>query len=108
MVRSVSEKSTSSLSSLGLRILSAAILAPLVLGIVYYGSWPFNAMIGVMALILASEWSRMVDKRAAWMALGVVYIAFACWALWRLRLDPEWGRMTLFWLLAVEIGRAHV
>jgi len=104
MVRSVSEKSTSSLSSLGLRILSAAILAPSVLGIGYYGSWPFNAMIGVMALILASEWSRMVDKRAAWMALGVVYIAFACWALWRLRLDPEWGRMTLFWLLAVVWG----
>lgn len=104
MVRSVSEKTTSSLSSLGLRIISAAILAPLVLGIVYYGSWPFNAMIGVMALILASEWARMVGRRAAWMALGVVYIAFACWALWRLRLDPEWGRMTLFWLLAVVWG----
>lgn len=101
---SVSEKTTSSLSSLGQRIISACILAPAVLALVYYGGWPFNALVGLMALILVTEWARMVGKRPAWMALGVVYIAFACWALWRLRLDPEWGRMTLFWLLAVVWG----
>ena len=39
-----------------------------------------------------------------WLALGMVYIALSCWALWRLRLDPEWGRVTLFWLLAVVWG----
>lgn len=100
----MSEKTTSSLSSLGPRIVSAAVLAPAVLAIVYFGGWPFNALVGVMALILAAEWARMVDKRIPWMALGVVYIAFTCWALWRLRLDPEWGRMSLFWLLAVVWG----
>ena len=103
-VPSVSEKTTSSPSSLGLRLVSSAILAPVVLGIVYYGGWPFSALVGVVALILAAEWAGMVGKRPAWMALGVVYIALTCWALWRLRLDVEWGRMTLFWLLAVVWG----
>ena len=103
-VPSVSVKTTSSLSSLGPRIVSAAVLAPLVLGIVYFGSWPFNVLIGLVALILAAEWAGMVGRRIPWMALGIIYIALSCWALWRLRLDPEWGRMTVFWLLAVVWG----
>ena len=103
-VHSVSEKTTNSSNSLGPRIVSAAVLAPAVLALVYFGGWPFNALVGLMALILASEWARMVGKRPAWMVLGVLYIAFTCWALWRLRLDPQWGRMTLFWLLAVVWG----
>lgn len=95
---------TSSLSALGPRILSAAVLAPVVLGVVYYGGWPYNALVGLTALVLAVEWARMVGRRVPWMAFGVLYIALSCWALWRLRLDPEWGRMSLFWLLAVVWG----
>lgn len=104
-VRSVSEvKNTSSMNSLGPRLASAAVLAPAVLALVYFGGWPFNALIGLIVLILASEWTRMVDRRPPWMALGVVYIGLSCWALWKLRIDPEWGRVTLFWLLAVVWG----
>ena len=103
-VQPVSEKSNPPKSSLGPRIVSAAVLAPVVLGLVYAGGWPFNALVGVLALLLANEWGNMVGKRPPWLALGVIYIAFSCWALWRLRLDPEWGRMTLFWLLAVVWG----
>jgi len=58
----------------------------------------------VMGLILASEWANMVGRRPAWMALGVLYVAVSIWALWRLRLDPEWGQMTVFWLLVVVWG----
>jgi len=100
----VSEKSTSSLAAFGPRIVSAAVLAPVVLGIVYFGGWPYNALVALAALILAAEWARMVGRRPPWMALGVVYIALSCWALWRLRVDPEWGRMAVFWLLAVVWG----
>ena len=46
----------------------------------------------------------MVGKRPAWMILGLFYITFSCWAIWRLRIDPQWGRLTLFWLLAVVWG----
>jgi phosphatidate cytidylyltransferase len=100
----VSEKYNYFQNPLILRIVSAVVLAPAVLALVYYGGWPFNALVGVIAVILAAEWARMVDKRVPWMILGVVYIAFSCWALWLLRLDPQWGRMTLFWLLAVVWG----
>lgn len=79
-------------------------LAPLVLGTVYYGGWAYNILIGLVVLILGSEWRRMVGMRLPWLALGLVYISLSCWALWRLRLDPEWGRVTLFWLLAVVWG----
>jgi phosphatidate cytidylyltransferase len=91
-------------SSLRLRITSALVLAPLVLGAVYWGGWPFNILIGLMVLILASEWSRIVGKRVGWMMFGLFYITFTCWAVWRLRMDPEWGRLTMFWLLAVVWG----
>lgn len=89
---------------MSLRLISAAVLAPLVLGAVYYGDWVFNILIGLVVLILGSEWRRMVGLRLGWLALGMVYIALSCWALWRLRVDPEWGRVTLFWLLAVVWG----
>lgn len=103
-MRSVSDQPPRSQSSLGPRIVSAVVLAPAVLALVYFGGWPFTALVGLVAVVLSSEWARMIGKRPAWLALGVVYIALTCWALWRLRMDPEWGRMTLFWLLAVVWG----
>jgi len=87
-----------------LRIVSALVLAPLVLATVHFGDIYYHVLIGVMALILASEWANMVGRRPAWMALGVLYVAVSVWALWRLRLDPEWGEMTVFWLLVVVWG----
>lgn len=104
MVQSVSDQTPKKASSLKLRLISAAVLAPIVLGTVYWGGWPFNILIGLMVLILASEWSRMVGKRPAWVLLGLFYVTISCWAVWRLRTDPEWGRLMLFWLLAVVWG----
>ncbi|MBL4692985.1 MAG: phosphatidate cytidylyltransferase [Magnetovibrio sp.] len=92
------------MSKLKVRIVSAVILCPIVLAMVYFGGWPFNILLGLVVLGLASEWMRMVGKRPAWMMLGLFYITFSCWALWRLRLDPEWGLLTLLWLLAVVWG----
>ncbi|MFC1672829.1 phosphatidate cytidylyltransferase [Pseudomonadota bacterium] len=83
------------------RIISAAVLAPIALGAVYWGGWPYYALLGLAVIILAGEWANMVGKRVGWMALGVVYIGLSMWALWKLRVDPEWGTLTLFWLLFV-------
>lgn len=98
------EKIIKPIGTLTVRIISAAILGPIVLAIVYFGGWPFNILMGLLVMGLASEWMRMVGQRPAWMLLGLFYITISCWALWRLRLDPEWGLMTLFWLLAVVWG----
>ena len=83
------------------RIISAPVLAPVVLGCVYWGGWPYYVLLGVAGLILAREWVCITGRRAGWVALGVVYIALSGWALYKLRINPEWGLLTLFWLLAV-------
>jgi len=100
----VSNQSNKSSSALLARMISAGFLAPIILGTVYWGGWPFNILMGLVIMILASEWMRMVGKRPAWMLLGLFYITLSCWAIWRLRVDPEWGRVTIFWLLAVVWG----
>ncbi len=87
-----------------LRILSAMVLAPLALASISYGGLFYNVLIGVMGLILLSEWFNIVGHRPKWLGLGAVYIALAVWALWKLRIDPEWGALTLFWLVGVVWG----
>ncbi len=106
----VSEKK----SSLSLRIISATFLAPPVLAIIYVGPPFFNILIGVCALILAWEWSRMhslkkamgnhadsIAVRGLWLAIGAVYILAASAALIWLRQDEAIGRELVFWLLIV-------
>jgi len=87
-----------------LRILSALVLAPMVLAAVHFGGLFYHLLIGAMGLALIWEWSNMVERRPTWMVLGVVYVALSVWALWHLRLDPQWGQMTVFWLLVVVWG----
>jgi len=87
-----------------LRIVSTAVLAPVALATVHIGGMLYLVLIAVMGLILAYEWASMVGRRVTWMLLGAVYVSFSIWALWQLRLDPEWGAMTLYWLFAVVWG----
>jgi len=91
------------------RALSAAVLAPLVLAAVYVG-WPvFEIMLVAAGSMMAWEWSRMINPvdrpvrrlRIRWTAVGIAYVIAAVMALVWLRSDPEQGRLTVFWLLAV-------
>lgn len=91
-------------SGLGLRLVSALVLAPAVLAIVYFGYPYFEVLVAVGAALLTLEWRRMiasVDKKVAWWAFGLVYISVPCFALVWLRGDPALGRDTLFWLFGV-------
>ncbi|MBT3306044.1 MAG: phosphatidate cytidylyltransferase [Alphaproteobacteria bacterium] len=84
-----------------IRVVSAAILAPVVLAVVYGGTPFFEVLIAAAALIMAFEWNRMCDGRPGWLVVGAFYIGIPCWALLSLRADPVAGRETLFWLLAI-------
>jgi phosphatidate cytidylyltransferase len=86
---------------LSVRIVSAVVLAPVVLATVYVGSPVFEILIAAAALIMAFEWNRMCGVRHGWRVVGVFYIGLPCWALLSLRADPVAGRDTVFWLLAV-------
>lgn len=46
-------------ASLVKRIVSAAVLAPLVLGIVYVGEWPYVALLFAVAMVLSAEWTKL-------------------------------------------------
>jgi phosphatidate cytidylyltransferase len=50
---------------LALRVASAAVLAPLALGLAYWGSWPFALFWALAAIAVHCEWTHMVaDPRA--------------------------------------------
>src|SRR4051812_16567717 len=64
------------------RILSGAILAPLVLLVIYLGGVAYNTMIVVVAVIMSFEWQGIINsgnkeltaqKKRNWNGLGIAY-----------------------------------
>jgi len=47
-----------------LRLLSAAVLVPLVMGAVYYGGRLFVALMAFACIVMIFEWTRMVERRS--------------------------------------------
>ena len=98
MARFVAEKTK---NTIVLRIISAVILAPVVLWVVFTGGIVFELMIALAAMILVYEWTKMVGRSQLWILLGGVYIAAAIFALWWLREGSDQGLFHFVWLLAV-------
>lgn len=86
---------------LGTRLASALILIPLALGAVHVGTPVFELMVLAGGGALAWEWSRICGRRPGWLLLGVPYVALPVAALIWLRLDPEHGRATIYWLFVL-------
>lgn len=67
-------------SNLALRIISALILAPLVLGAIFFGDPAYNLLIAVMGSAMAWEWEHMITGKisavAVIMASTATMIAF--------------------------------
>lgn len=55
--------------NLVLRILSALVLAPLAIGVAYWGGWPFALFWGLAALAVWWEWVRLIDPQGSHGAL---------------------------------------
>lgn len=94
------------------RILSALVLAPLIIAAVLYGSWPFYGLMAAVFVIGIHEWSRLSVRAGvvnwALMLAGVPYIALACLAAVWLRSFETGGVYLLFYVLfavwACDIG----
>ncbi len=130
------------------RILSAAVLIPVMVAAIYLGGWLLVLLIALSAVLLANEWDRLCggdgvrgsvgivhagvvlavallsgaelygaalalaaigtvgvtviaiqfERRAAWPAAGVIYLALPVIAIIWLRGEPEAGRASLLWL----------
>lgn len=99
---------SSTLSSLQLRILSAAVMLPVAVGAVWVGGVAFVALVVLAGVAMLWEWwrfpRRAITQPAAWtrgplwMLLGLVYVILPCVALIWLRQTPEIGRHVVFWL----------
>jgi len=84
-----------------LRVISAIVLAPAVLWVVFVGGVAFEIMVTLAAMVLVYEWTKMVGRNFWWLVLGGVYISAAIFAIWWLREGNESGLFYFVWLLVV-------
>lgn len=103
------------MSELGKRIVSGVLLAAVLLGDLWLGSWWYLALLLVGAALVLIEFERLVAKmklrpvsRALWRGFGVLYVGFASLGLWQVRAIPGDGLLLAAWLFlivwATDIG----
>jgi phosphatidate cytidylyltransferase len=94
-------------SDLGIRVVSACVLAPIALACIWLGGTAFILLVTAVALGLAVEWlmlCRLPTARrggAALRAAGFAYVALAGAALLFLRADPVAGRANVVFLVLI-------
>lgn len=91
---------TTARSNLALRVASAAVLAPLAIGVTYIGGWPFAAFWGIAAAAVLWEWTQLV-RGALWNGAGVCYAVLMFAAPVTLRTDTDFGFTVMLMLYAV-------
>ena len=73
-------------SGLGVRVISGAVLAALVLFMLWVGSFVFALIILLAALQMLREWDGLTEKETSiWVAAGMFYVAIPCAAILWLR-----------------------
>lgn len=96
--------------NLRLRILSAIVLAPIVLTLILIGGVSFQILIVASAILMSFEWSNIISEthditlnkreKTRWEIGGAIYITFPCISLLILR-DMEHGLLIVLWLMLV-------
>lgn len=90
------------------RAVSAIVLAPLALAVIWVGGAPFWIVVGVVGCGLIREWWRLMRSRGWLFTGGLVWILVALVALLALRSDPVAGRANVIFLVllvwATDIG----
>lgn len=97
------------MSTLTKRILSALVLAPVIIADVWFGGWAFYALMALVFAISVQEWSRLSfrEGRVCWRVLvsGVVYITLACMAaVWLRQIGVHTILYVLLAIWACDIG----
>jgi phosphatidate cytidylyltransferase len=89
-----------SANNLALRIISAAVLAPLALLAAYLGGWTFALFWGAAAIAVLWEWTMLVAG-AGWIIAGVGYAGVMATAPILLRADAGLGFAAIVLLFAI-------
>lgn len=82
------------------RVVSAAILGPLLLLAVWSGFPWIDLMVAIAAPLMIGEWLRLTRRRPVVRMALVAYSISAVLALLWLRHQPAFGRETIAWILA--------
>jgi phosphatidate cytidylyltransferase len=89
------------LRNLLMRVLTAAVMIPVAIGVAYAGGWLWFALVAVVSIGLFVEWTMVVGRSAGWIVVGIVYAAAALVASVVVRLDPIWGFAALMFVLLI-------
>ncbi len=88
------------MNNLVLRIISAAVLAPVAILVAYLGGWPFAIFWAAAAVAVLWEWTKLVEG-FNWIVAGVFYAGALLAAPVILRHDAEVGFFAIILLFAV-------
>ncbi len=88
------------MSNFVLRIVSAAVLAPVAVIAAYFGGWLFAAFWCAAGVAVLWEWTKLV-KGAGWILAGIFYAGVMLAAPVILRHDPDLGLVAILLLFAV-------
>ena len=83
-----------------LRVVSAAVLAPIAIVAAYLGGWVFAVFWAAAAAAVLWEWIKLV-KGSGWKVAGIFYAGVLLMAPLILRRDAELGFLTIMLLFAV-------
>lgn len=86
--------------NLALRVVSAAVLAPVAVFAAYVGGWPFALFWGAAAACVLWEWMKLVSG-PVWIVAGVGYAGVMLAAPLILRHDPDLGLFAIFFLFVI-------
>ena len=90
------------------RIVSGVLLAAVLLGDLWLGSWWYLALLLVGGVLVVREFVRLVLKitpvaglRGLWIVFGALYVGLAVFELWQVRALPANGLLMAAWLFLV-------
>jgi phosphatidate cytidylyltransferase len=89
------------------RVVSALILAPLVVYIGYLGGVPFMVLFYLIGLVVVYEWMTMAQKIGEMpqaFVMSIVYAGLFVKCAIMLRMSPEYGLAALLWLTLIVWG----
>ncbi|WP_395021590.1 phosphatidate cytidylyltransferase [Dongia sp.] len=92
---------------LTLRIISAAVLIPIVVAVVFAGGIAWTLLVLLFSVVMIVEWCKIASRKPGampWYVLGCAYVFIPCVALIWLRNDPSVGLQQIFWIVALVIA----
>ena len=99
-------------NNLAVRVAASLVMAPLALGVTWWGGWPFVVFWIAAGVVVALEWIALTSRSAAggtarvgrrwlWIASGLAYAVLFVLATVALRLDPRAGEAGILFLFAI-------